>query len=132
MTKTPTAEAKTLQFIGLVDDTGRTTSLAFSGKRDDGFMHVVGVLPHNVGIRPATTNDAIKLIEWCLATIGAQPSTGIPALLAERDALREALQAAQQHLEYCGYGDKWERECAVESNLEERINSALANQGTKA
>lgn len=39
--------------------------------------------------------------------------------------LREALQAAQAHLDYCGYGDKWERECAAEEKLEEKINDAL-------
>jgi hypothetical protein len=43
--------------------------------------------------------------------------------------LLEALQAAQQHLEFCGYGDKWERECATEEKLEELINAALAKAG---
>ena len=26
--------------------------------------------------------------------------------------LHEALQAASDHLDYCGWGDSWERECA--------------------
>lgn len=41
------------------------------------------------------------------------------------EELREALQAAADHLEYCGYGDKWERQCAVESKLPEKIDAAL-------
>lgn len=39
--------------------------------------------------------------------------------------LREALIAAKEHLEYCGYGDKWERELARDSKLEEQIADAL-------
>lgn len=39
--------------------------------------------------------------------------------------LYEALQAASEHLDYCGYGDSWERECARESKLEEKIAAAL-------
>lgn len=43
------------------------------------------------------------------------------------------LQAASNHLEYCGYGDKWERECATAEKLEEKITAALeeAEQWTK-
>lgn len=37
----------------------------------------------------------------------------------------EALKAASDHLDYCGYGDSWERECAQASKLEERVASAL-------
>lgn len=47
--------------------------------------------------------------------------------LVER--LKETLLAAQSHLDYCGYGDKWERECAREEKLEERINDALSAAG---
>lgn len=39
--------------------------------------------------------------------------------------LREALTAARKHLEYCGYGDKWERECAMAQGLEKQIDNAL-------
>ena len=39
--------------------------------------------------------------------------------------LRDALKAAQEHLEYCGYGDKWERECAHEAQLSTKIQEAL-------
>lgn len=38
-----------------------------------------------------------------------------------------ALKAARNHLDHCGYGDKWERECACSSNLDEKIESAIAN-----
>jgi hypothetical protein len=39
--------------------------------------------------------------------------------------LKYALQAAQAHLEYCGYGDLWERSIAREQKLEEKIKKAL-------
>lgn len=39
--------------------------------------------------------------------------------------LLEALTAAWKHLEYCGYGDKWERECALTEGLPEKVESAL-------
>ena len=42
------------------------------------------------------------------------------------EQLRDALQAAANHLDYCGYGDSWERECAREAKLEEKIQNALA------
>jgi hypothetical protein len=40
-------------------------------------------------------------------------------------ALVQALAAAEEHLEYCGYGDTWERECATASRLPEIISEAL-------
>jgi hypothetical protein len=40
--------------------------------------------------------------------------------------LRDALQLASDHLDYCGYGDSWERECAKEQKLDEQIAAALA------
>jgi hypothetical protein len=39
--------------------------------------------------------------------------------------LVEALEAAKEHLEYCGYGDSWERECAFDAKLPERIAEAI-------
>jgi hypothetical protein len=38
-----------------------------------------------------------------------------------------ALKEAQAHLNYCGYGDSWERECAKEEHLEEHIETALTS-----
>lgn len=40
--------------------------------------------------------------------------------------LSEALQAAKEHLEYCGYGDSYEREGARLAGLPEKIDAALA------
>jgi hypothetical protein len=37
--------------------------------------------------------------------------------------LLEALVEAQEHLEYCGYGDRWEREVARE--LHKKIQNAI-------
>jgi len=39
--------------------------------------------------------------------------------------LREALEAAHSHLSYCGYGDSWERECAKDEGLDDKIQAAL-------
>ena len=40
--------------------------------------------------------------------------------------LLDALKAAKEHLEYCGYGDSWERECAEAQGLQEKIEDAIA------
>jgi DNA repair exonuclease SbcCD ATPase subunit len=51
--------------------------------------------------------------------------------LAEKDRrieeLADALKAAHKHLEYCGYGDDWERGCAEVDGLDEQITEALRN-----
>lgn len=39
--------------------------------------------------------------------------------------LYKALKAASEHLDYIGYGDKWERECAKASGVEKKIEQAL-------
>ena len=39
--------------------------------------------------------------------------------------LIEALKLAQHHLEYCGWGDPWERECALADGLPETIQGVL-------
>jgi hypothetical protein len=39
--------------------------------------------------------------------------------------LFDALILAQLHLNYCGWGDSWERSCAEEENLPEIIENAL-------
>ncbi len=46
--------------------------------------------------------------------------------------LRTALQDASDHLDYCGYGDSWERECAIEEGLEKKITEALENTKEEA
>jgi hypothetical protein len=39
--------------------------------------------------------------------------------------LAEALSSASDHLDLCGYGDAWERECAKDAGLSEQIDQAL-------
>jgi hypothetical protein len=39
--------------------------------------------------------------------------------------LRQALRAAIDHLDYTGYGDNWERECAMEAKLPETLEAAM-------
>ena len=38
----------------------------------------------------------------------------------ENEELKEYFAKAMDHLEYCGWGDSWERECSVE--LEKEID----------
>ena len=47
-------------------------------------------------------------------------------LIAAAPELLDALKDARDHLDYCGYGDSVERECAVAEKLEERIEAAIA------
>ena len=39
--------------------------------------------------------------------------------------LLEALESASEHLDYCGYGDRWEKECAYADKLPEKIEKAI-------
>lgn len=39
--------------------------------------------------------------------------------------LLDALTEAQSHLDYCGYGDNWERECADAKKLPKQIDDAV-------
>lgn len=48
----------------------------------------------------------------------------IARLVAAAPDLYAALEAAEEHLDYCGYGDNWERECAA--GLPMQIATALA------
>lgn len=41
------------------------------------------------------------------------------------EKLYSALDAANDHLDYCGFGDSYERECATEQKLPEKILNAL-------
>lgn len=54
-----------------------------------------------------------------------EEQTAYDKLVARNNVLKEALQAASEHLDYCNYGDKWERECAVSAGLPEKIEKAL-------
>ena len=44
---------------------------------------------------------------------------------AKIKALVDALTDAKSHLEFCGYGDSYERECAKAGKLEQRIAAAI-------
>ena len=41
------------------------------------------------------------------------------------EILEDCLIAAENHLDYCGYGDSWERKCAREDNLQNRLRAAI-------
>lgn len=41
------------------------------------------------------------------------------------EELRLALQEALEHLDYCSWGDAWERECADEDGLRKRLPELL-------
>lgn len=49
------------KYVSIIDDTGRTSSLDVTFT--DTFT-VVGVLPHNSEIQPASIKDAEKFIKW--------------------------------------------------------------------
>jgi len=44
----------------------------------------------------------------------------------EKSELLEALEVAYGHLEYCNYGDSWERECAVDAKLPQMLEAVIA------
>lgn len=41
------------------------------------------------------------------------------------EQLKEALECAEEHLDYCGWGDSYERECARNEKLPEKVREAL-------
>ena len=45
--------------------------------------------------------------------------------------LYDLLKEAQRHLDYCGYGDKWERSLAMEAKLPQRIEDLLQRMKDK-
>ena len=57
----------------------------------------------------------------------------VGCLFSEIDRLHEvnvellqALESAKEHLDYVNYGDSWERECAHDSKLPDRLEVAIA------
>ena len=66
--------------------------------------------------------------EFKLYVIDEAESEANARLIAAAPDLLEALQCALDHLEYCGYGDSWERECALtgEDPLDKKIEAAIA------
>lgn len=56
-----------LQFITIIDQTGRTSSLAHGGNahyQPPATLSVLGNLPHGYTIRPHTEADRVALIQW--------------------------------------------------------------------
>jgi hypothetical protein len=45
--------------------------------------------------------------------------------IANYKQVYDALVEAESHLDYCGYGDSWERECARHDNLPEKLQAAI-------
>lgn len=42
---------------------------------------------------------------------------------------KQVIKDMASHLDYCGYGDNWERECAKTSKLPERVEALLERLG---
>lgn len=55
---------KNLDHITLIGKNGRKSSLAIHGRRDAGFLVVVGGLEHSSEIKPDSQRDAEKLVKW--------------------------------------------------------------------
>ena len=86
-------------------------------------MSIADDLRHYTGIGTGFTPEGMM----CFAADEIDRLNGEnTALKAQVNELREALQLASDHLDYCGYGDSYERECARESKLEEKIEQALS------
>lgn len=75
----------------------------------------------NSGTNTMFSNREEAVIAW---NTRAEP----PELIALREqvrVLREALGEAVEHLEWVGYGDSYERECARDTGLIDRLDNAL-------
>lgn len=55
----------------------------------------------------------------------------IARLLNGESRLLVALKAAEAHLDYTGYGDSWERECAISSDIPGLIERTIAEAERK-
>lgn len=66
-----------------------------------------------------------RITEETARKIFGQHRRDITGLTPLEIQLYDALNDAHAHLEYCGYGDKWERECAKEAQLEQKIQAAI-------
>lgn len=60
-----------------------------------------------------------------ITTRNSEQARANAKLIAAAPELLKALQKAQAHLEYCGWGDSWERECANEDKLPAKIQTAI-------
>ena len=88
-------------------------------------------LPPNLSINDAIWDSCVQGdYDWIvLHALYALKDTAtqeeIKRLKAVSAKLLKALVAARSHLEYCGYGDSWERECADASKLPEALDKAV-------
>lgn len=44
------------------------------------------------------------------------------------ERLWECFQLMREHLDYCGYGDNWERECAYHQKLPDKVEKVFEEQ----
>lgn len=66
-----------MKYISVIDDTGRKSSLEISGDS----IEVIGVLPHNSKIVPASIDDAIALRDWLTDYIKSNMIDHVEAIL---------------------------------------------------
>ncbi len=65
----------------------------------------------------------MAFVEGCLAGVKAEKSGAEARRTTLETKLLGALRAAKEHLDYCGYGDDWER--AARPELEQLIDAAV-------
>lgn len=71
-----------------------------------------------------TVPDIVRLLERKDERIEALQRE-VTELREEGKRLREGLEAALQHLEWTSWGDNYERTCAREAKLPEKLKEAL-------
>ncbi len=79
-------------------------------------------LPENYEIRDKPASEA-HVLTMARALEAEKQLAAKDAVIAK---LEDALYAASRHLNYCGWGDSWERECADEQGIPEQVEQALA------
>ena len=77
-------------------------------------------------LRLAKLMDAEQARTVYLDVMHCEAAAELRRLHEMNQELLEALQQAEDHLEYTGWGDSWERECAREAKLPELISAAIA------
>lgn len=81
------SHVKPLDFIDLIDSTGRTLSLCIHGNRDEGrWLRVLGAIPYQVGIKPKNEAACRKLIEWL--GDATHPAPASPVITEAEEARR--------------------------------------------
>lgn len=75
--------------------------------------------------RADTTDTAIKTGEAVWARRLAKALSERDNFKKQRNELLAVCKLALEHLEYCNYGDRWEKECAVASGLPGKLYNAI-------